>query len=352
MRRRLMRTSLLVSNIVVLAVVGIFVAQDQHRGGLKTIASAVAKTPAANPLDQLSSADIALTIARMNSLPESTAITSQAISQSVELTQAPTTNNVVAKPQVIATALKSKADIKSYVSLAGDTVSSLATKFGVTSDSIRWSNSLGSSDMLTTGQRLMIPPVTGIVYTVQAGDTVDSLATKYKASPDKIIAFNDAEINGVTAGEQIIIPDGTVTPTVVAPRASVASSSNGNGSSSAVSFPWGGGGPLYGSNGYDYGYCTWYVATRIAVPSNWGNASTWDNLAPISGWTVSTSPQVGGVGQMDYGAGGLGHVAYIEAVSDDGTMVKYSDMNGLAGFGHVGFSDWVPISHFQHYIYH
>jgi surface antigen len=347
MRRRLVRTSLLVLNLVVLAVVGVFVAQDQHRGGSKTVASAAANTPVANPLDQLSSADIALTIARMNSLPESTAITSQAISQSVELTQAPTTNNVVAKPQVIATSLKSKADIQSYVSQAGDTVSSLATKFGVTSDSIRWSNSLGSSDMLTTGQKLMIPPVTGIVYTVQAGDTVDSLATKYKASSDKIIAFNDAEITGVTTGEQIIIPDGTVTPTFVAPRVSVASSS-----SNAASFPWGGMGPLYGSNGYDYGYCTWYVATRIAVPSNWGNASTWDNLAPISGWTVSTTPQAGGVGQNDFGAGGLGHVAYIEAVSDDGTMVKYSDMNGLAGFGHVGFSDWVPISHFQHYIYH
>ena len=347
MRRRLVRTSLLVSNLIVLAIVGVFVAQDQHRGGSKTIASAAASTLAANPLDQLSSADIALTIARMNSLPESKAITQSAISQSVELSQAPTANNVVAKPQVIATSLKSKADIQSYVSQAGDTVSSLATKFGVTSDSIRWSNSLGSSDMLTTGQKLMIPPVTGIVYTVQAGDTVDSLATKYKASSDKIIAFNDAEINGVIAGEQIIIPDGTVTPVFVpAPRVSVASSS------SAVSFPWGGAGPLYGSNGYDYGYCTWYVATRIAVPSNWGNASTWDNLAPVSGWTVSTSPQVGGVGQMDYGAGGLGHVAYIEAVSDDGSMVKYSDMNGLAGFGHVGFSDWVPISHFQHYIYH
>jgi hypothetical protein len=47
----------------------------------------------------------------------------------------------------------------------------------------------------------------------------------------------------------------------------------------------------------------------------------------------------------------LGHVAVVEAVSEDGTMMKYSDMNGIAGWGRVGYSDWVPISFYQHYIY-
>jgi surface antigen len=341
------RTSLLVTNLAVLVVIVGFVAQDQHGNGVHSVAnaSANAATPAANPLDQLSSADIALTIARMNSLPESTAITSQAISQSVELTQAPSTDNVVAKPQVITTALKSKADIQAYTSVDGDTLSSLATKFGVTSDSIRWSNGLGSSDAVTVGQKLAIPPVTGIVYTVKAGDTVDSLASKYKASSDKIVHFNDTEIKGLKVGDQIIIPDGSIAPAVVLVARTTASSS-----SSAISFPWGGNSALYGSNGYDYGYCTWYVATRVAVPSNWGNAYTWDELAPLSGWTVSNIPRAGAVAQSD-NISSLGHVAYVEAVSDDGTMIKYSDMNGLAGFGRVGMSDWVPSTHFQHYIY-
>ena len=319
----------------------------QHGGGIKTAARAAADTPAANPLDRLSSADIALTVARMSSLPESTAITSQAISESVVLTQAPSTGNVVAKPQVIATALKSKADIKSYTTVAGDSLSSLSTKFGVTSDSIRWSNGLGSSDAVTVGQKINIPPVDGIVYTVAAGDTVDSVAAKYKASSDKIIAFNDAEIGGLKPGDVIIVPGGTITPAPVvyaaAPARSVATSTT-------MSFPWGGGSALYGFNGYDYGYCTWYVATRVAVPSNWGNAYTWDNLAPQSGWTVSNVPVVGAVAQSD-NISYLGHVAYVEAVSPDGTMIKFSDMNNLAGFGRVGYSDWVSSSYYQHYIY-
>lgn len=342
-----MRTSLLVSNLLALVLIVGFVVHDQHNSNLQSAASVSADTPVANPLDQLSSADIALTVARMNSLPESTAITSQAISQSVELTQAPTADNVVAKPQVITTALKSRADIQTYTTQPGDTLASLATKFGVTSDSIRWSNGLGTSDAVTVNQQLTIPPVTGIVYTVVAGDTVDSLAVKYKTSADKITAFNDAEINGIKPGEKIILPDGSVTP--VYPVYTV-SKVTATASTATASFAWGGGSAVYGLNGYDFGYCTWYVASRIAVPANWGNAVTWDNLAPASGWTVSNAPSVGAIGQTDYGGYGLGHVAYIEAVSADGTMIKYSDMNGLAGFGHVGYSDWVPANHFQHYI--
>ena len=59
--------------------------------------------------------------------------------------------------------------------------------------------------------------------------------------------------------------------------------------------------------------------------------------------------RAGAVAQTD--AGYEGHVAIVEAVSDDGTQMKYSDMNGLAGFGRVGYSGWVAADHFPHYIY-
>jgi surface antigen len=88
----------------------------------------------------------------------------------------------------------------------------------------------------------------------------------------------------------------------------------------------------------------------VAVPNNWGNANTWDNYAALSGWTVSSVPRAGAIAQSD--AGWEGHVAYVEAVSPDGTQMKYSDMNGLAGWGRVGYSDWVPANRFPHYIYH
>lgn len=335
-----MRVALLVGNVLILAAILTFVLQNPRSTATSRLVSNTSGTQAAvNPLDQLSSADIALTIARLNNLPETTAINNQADSQAAELTMAPTTDNVVSKPQVVATALKSRNDIKTYATQSGDTMSSLAAKFGVTSDSIRWSNGL-VGDAVVAGVTLTIPPVTGIVYTVKAGDTVDSLATKYRASKDQIIAYNDTEIVGLKVGEKIIIPNGAL-PSPIVVRTAAATTSTG--------FAWGGSSPVYGYNGYDYGYCTWYVASRVAVPSNWGNANTWDNYAPQSGWTVSSTPRAGAIAQSDKGY--EGHVAIVEAVSDDGSQMKYSDMNGLSGFGRVGYSGWVSASYFPHYIY-
>jgi surface antigen len=333
-RRHAIRGGLVLSNLAILALIVSIVLPSPHAAP-STQASALANVhnsaAVVNPLDQVSSADIALTVARMSSLPESTAINNQAESQAVALAApAVTGNSVISKPQVVSTALKSSADIQIYTSVSGDTISSLAQRFGVTSDSIRWSNNL-TGDALTAGSKLKIPPVNGIVYTVKAGDTVDSLAKKFNANRDKIVAFNDAEIKGLVPGAQIVVPDGT--QAIAQTAAQIARSY-----SASTSFPWGSS-PIYGYNGYDYGYCTWYVANKISVPSNWGNANTWDNRAP----------RAGAVAQSD--AGAEGHVAYVEAVSDDGSMIKYSDMNGLAGFGRVGYSDWVSASHFPHYIY-
>lgn len=339
-RRRLVRTAFVLGNTFVLAITVAIVFVTTHSSDpiTTTKASAVTIESAANPLDQLSSANIALTVAQMSGLQEVNGVRAQAITESYQLSVAAASDSVVAKPQIVATNAKTKQDIVTYKTVQGDTISSIADKFGVTSDSIRWSNNL-NGDTVSVGQVLTIPPITGIVYTVAAGDTPDSIAQKFSASKDKIIAFNDAEITGLKPGTQIIVPDG-VKAAPVAPKKAVAATA------SAISWGYS---PVYGSNGYDYGYCTWYVASRISVPSNWGNANTWDNLAPYSGWTVSSVPVVGAIAQTD--AGYLGHVAIVEAVSADGTQIKYSDMNGLRGWGQVGYSDWVPVSHFPHYIY-
>lgn len=299
-------------------------------------AQAAEDTALANPLDQLSSTDIAVNVARMAALPQATAVTNQADSENAQLAVAQTSSSLVAKPQVVASAFKSNKDIQEYVGVEGDTVASVAAKFGVTSESIMWSNDINDGTVIP-GKKLYIPPVSGIVYFVKAGDTPESLAAKYRTTKEKVTAYNDAELAGLQVGSRIIIPDGQM-PQPVAPARPAPRSG----------FAWGGSAPIYGANGYDYGWCTWYVAGRISVPNNWGNANTWDNLAPLSGWNVSTRPTVGAVAQTDRGS--EGHVAVIEAVSPDGSQIKYSDMNGLAGWGRRGDSDWVSASKFEHYI--
>lgn len=331
-RRQLVRVGLVAANVCILAIILAFVVP--HPKAEQSISTSTADTAVANPLDQLSSVDIAQTVAQLNALPETVAITNQAQSQAAEVAIAASNNNVVSKPQVVDTALKSRADIQDYVTQSGDTVASLAAKFGVTSSSILWSNTgLGSGAAIAAGTHLVIPPVNGIVYTVKGGDTPASLAAKYNANADQIIAYNDAEIAGLQPGEQIIIPNATQATTGGVTASTIASS-----------FPWGSS-PIYGYNGYDYGYCTWYVATQVPVPANWGNASTWAYYARLSGWGVSQTPTVGAIAQR---GGGEGHVAIVVGVNPDGS-VTVRDMNGFAGWGRVG-TGTVSAGTFQNFI--
>lgn len=320
------RYGLLAFNIALLAVVGNFVlAYSQVTPRSHGVQRISAEAEASNPLDALSAADIAANIAQMAGMPEELAVENQADTIDLYLNAAVIEKEYVAKNQILSGDIKTKEDIVTHIVVDGDTIASLAATYGVTSDSIKWSNDL-RTDTLRSGATLYIPPVNGIVYVVGVGDTPEKLAETYSSDARVIIAFNDAELEGLIQGERIVIPDGVKPRPVVAFRAN------------------------YGYNGYWYGYCTWYVATKINVPNNWGNANRWDNNALLTqGWVVSRTPVVGAIAQSN--SGPEGHVGIVEAVREDG-MIKYSDMNGLAGWGRAGYSDWVPAtSRFQNFIY-
>ena len=350
-RRRSTRYTLLLGNVLLLAGIMIFVFRGSHNQATPgTLANAVDQSSAASvdPLDQLSSADIAVNVARMTSLPEAGEVVNQAISVNTEIALASSDNTVVSKPQEVLTALKSRQDIQAYVVQAGDTVESIAAKFNVTSDSIRWSNGI-TGDTVNAGTKLTIPPVTGIVYTVKAGDTPASLAQKFKADQSQIIAYNDAEISGLQVGEQIIIPNGQ--------QAVVTTSS--------VSYGLGylGGTPIYGSNGYDYGFCTWYAANRRAqlgapVPADLGDAYTWAYRAASFGIPTGSTPKAGAVA-VDHSPA-PGHVAIVEVVNADGSF-WISEMNDhgqasmtnaapAGGWGRVDYR-LIPASGASYYTY-
>lgn len=291
-----------------------------------------------SPLDQLSSTEIAVHVSRMAHMETAIAVTNQADSVSSRSAIASHDDTVVSKPQIMQTDVKTRDDITVYTVKDGDSVSDLANRFNVTSDSIRWSNDLSSWSTLRAGQELVIPPINGIVHTVTADDTPDSLAEQYQANEQKIVSFNDAELDGLPVGERIVIPNGEQ-------RTQQAASTT-----SYYGFAFGAS-AVYGHNGYVPGYCTYYVASQINMPSNWGDARNWAAGARATpGWTVNSTPRPGAIAQTT-AMHWLGHVAIVEEVSDDGTRIKYSDMNGLAGYGNVGYSDWAPASTFPTYIH-
>lgn len=321
-KRKFIRWGLIAGNLALLLVVAVFIVTNRSASQTvraNTLNGAVSAADAVNnPLDTVSSAQIALTAAQLSHLSELTAVRNQADSENLILSQAPTDSSILSKPQLVATAEKSKQDIIHYVTVSGDTVDSLAQKFGVTSDSIRWSNNL-SGNALGTGVKLVIPPVNGIVYTVKSGDTPASIASKYSADESQIIDLNDAEINGLQPGEQIIIPNGKVAPVVTLSSLTFAPQT-----------------ATFGGNGYDFGWCTWYVANRRAevgnpVPSNLGNAYTWYRAAVAEGLPTGLVPKVGAV--MVYEAGD--HVTFVEQVNPDGSF-WISEMND---FGQVSITN-------------
>jgi LysM repeat protein len=337
-KKRSTRIAIFAANILIFAAVGILVATNSssadQKPNLSTLGVAGSEEIASNPLDEISSADIAVNVARQTNLAEATAVTNTADSENASLAVSSSDDTVVSKPQVISDGLKSNKDIVHYTVQKGDDVPGVAEKFGITSETLKLSNNL-DSDSLTSGMDLVISPVDGLVYRVQPGDTPESLASKYRANADQIIAFNDVELTGrLKPGVLIVIPDGSQPKEhhFVFPVAN-----QGGG----ATFSLGGG------SGYAFGWCTYYAAARSGAPPGWGNAATWAYYAALDGWTVSSVPRVGAIAQTN-----RNHVGIVEWVSPDGSMIKYSDMNGIAGFNRVGYSGEVPAhSVFQHFIY-
>lgn len=101
-------------------------------------------------------------------------------------------------------------DTKYYYVKSGDTLSSVAARFNVSVDTIKWANGLRTS-MLKIGQKLKIPPGDGVIHKVKKGDTLASIAKKYKAAPQAIMEANflDGD-SSLRIGTEIFVPNGTL----------------------------------------------------------------------------------------------------------------------------------------------
>ncbi len=117
------------------------------------------------------------------------------------------------------------------------------------------------------------------------------------------------------------------TAALTAPQAAFAPRSI---SPTSVPQPWAAG----AANGFDYGYCTWWVANRRSIPWR-GNAYLWWWNARPFGFAEGSTPRPGAILVMGIsGTSPQGHVAYVESVNPNGSFVV-SEMNwwGVPGGG-------------------
>ncbi|MFM2106536.1 MAG: hypothetical protein RL338_1568 [Chloroflexota bacterium] len=126
--------------------------------------------------------------------------------------------------------------LKTYRVKSGDTLSAIASKYGVSTMTLVWSNGL-SSKALSVGQRLFIPPVNGAVIKVEETDTLASIAKEFGVDAEKIVAFNKLKDPSVQIGQLLVIPGGRgeMLPPDPTPAPIRITGGNGRGGSSAPS---------------------------------------------------------------------------------------------------------------------
>lgn len=88
----------------------------------------------------------------------------------------------------------------------GESLSVIAEQYGISVATIMWENKLANANTLRVGQKLIIPPVSGISYKVASGDTLEKIAKKYNVTKEAIIAQNGLTEEGLVKGQALFLP--------------------------------------------------------------------------------------------------------------------------------------------------
>jgi murein DD-endopeptidase MepM/ murein hydrolase activator NlpD len=156
--------------------------------------------------------------------PESTAFISEPVVSDESIGGVSLGGTALTKPTIIPGAalpgvsMAARTEVVYYEVQSGDVIGAIASRYGVSVASVLWANNLSARSYIRPGDKLKIPPVSGVLHIVKRGDTVGKIARAYQAKEADIIAFNKLQPGGtdIVAGEELIIPGG-VKPTPAAP---------------------------------------------------------------------------------------------------------------------------------------
>ena len=195
---------------------------------------------------------------------------------------------------------------------------------------IQWGNQLTPYVVPKAGSTLLIPPGPGALVEVLPAETPTAFAARLHLDPAVILDYNALSSNSpMLAGSYLQVPLSR------APAGALIASYFVDAQNGVPSVP-----PqdtLH--DGFPYGQCTYYVATRRAV--DWsGNAIDWWRAARGKR-PEGRVPSQGAI--VVFNIGWVGHVAYVEHVNLDGTFM-ISEMNYHADGGGWGRVDYRTIS--------
>lgn len=224
-----------------------------------------------------------------------------------------------------------KGEITEYRVVKGDTVSSIAVKFGVSIDTILWENNLKSVESIKPNQILRVLPVTGVKHQVRRGETIYSIAKYYSVDAQNIIdypfnTFSNDETFALTAGQELIVPEG------VRPRETITGPANIARTVAPIPGVVGEGNFMWPTSGTITQKYSWYhQAVDIA------NHSNPPVMAAATGTVVTAGWNGGGYGNyviIDHGNGYktlYGHMLNNSILVKAGDKVKQGQKIGTMG---------------------
>lgn len=197
-----------------------------------------------------------------------------------------------------------------YTVEKGDTISSIAKKFAISEETVKWANNL-TGDNIVVGDLLKILPVTGIAHKVERGDTVYSIAKKYSSNSQEIVdfPFNDfanPQTFSLVEGQILIVPGG-IKPSEIPRFVRQTYVATGPVSITGAGFTW----PIQGVITQFYSW--FHKGIDIGTPFG----------API------VAAQNGKVIEAYSGGWNYGYGIYLVVAGDNGYDTLYSHLSGL-----------------------
>lgn len=98
-----------------------------------------------------------------------------------------------------------------YVIVPGDTLWSITNRFGTTIEEVMKLNNM-SSTTINVGQQLLIPgvapepPAETFIYTIVAGDTLWNIANRFNITVEELMQLNNLTAVAINIGQQLVIP--------------------------------------------------------------------------------------------------------------------------------------------------
>jgi peptidoglycan DL-endopeptidase LytE len=96
----------------------------------------------------------------------------------------------------------------------GESLQSIADRYSLAADTLRWANGLTDLDPIVVGQELLILPTDGVLHFLAPGESARQVAQMYGADPEQVAAFNGvSDPDRPLRGAQLMVPSGKPRPT-------------------------------------------------------------------------------------------------------------------------------------------